>query len=84
MKTATVKVKGFSRSTDLKMISVQADEIKSVNRCQVGQQGTTAIFEVNSNPASLTEMKHFQPVKIQDDAKYLSDQRSTSCVVQVI
>lgn len=45
MKTATVKVKGFSRSTDLKMISVQADGIKSVNRCQAGQQDTTAIFE---------------------------------------
>jgi copper chaperone CopZ len=44
--TTTVKVKGISCSTDLKMIKASLEKVDGVNSCEAGKKGTTTSFIV--------------------------------------
>ena len=44
--TTTVKVKGISCSTDLKMIKASVEKVDGVNSCEAGKKGTTTSFIV--------------------------------------
>lgn len=56
-KTVTIKVKGITCSMDLKMIAANIEKLKGVSCCKSGKMGTTSSFEVNFNPALITENK---------------------------
>ena len=62
-KTASIKVKGITCSTDLKMISTNVEKIKGVSSCTAGKKGTTTTFEVKYNPASVTEKEIYATIE---------------------
>ena len=51
----TVKVKGVTCSTDLKMIQANVEKLEGVTECSVGKRGTTTSFEITFNAKTLTE-----------------------------
>ena len=63
LKTATVKVKGITCATDLKMISANVEKVKGVNSCKAGKQGPMTTFEVRYNPALATEKDIFASIE---------------------
>lgn len=63
IKIITVKVKGITCSTDLKMISANVQKLKGVSSCQTGKQGTTTTFEIKFNPALVTEKEIYTAIE---------------------
>ena len=62
-KIITVKVKGITCSNDLKTISTNVEQVKGVQSCQAGKQGTTTTFEVKYNPILATEKEIFAAIE---------------------
>ncbi len=54
-KKITTKVKGITCSTDLKTISGNVAKLEGVSSCEVGKSGATSTFEIEYNPALITE-----------------------------
>jgi len=63
IKTASIKVKGITCSMDLKMISANVEKLNGVSSCKAGKQGTTTTFEVNFNPALVTEKEIYTAIE---------------------
>lgn len=63
IETTTIKVKGITCSTDLKMISASVEKVNGVSSCKAGKQGTTTIFEVKYNPERVTEKEIFAAIE---------------------
>ncbi|MCG9910702.1 MAG: hypothetical protein MH137_05305 [Flavobacteriales bacterium] len=63
LKIASVKVKGITCSTDLKMISANVEKVKGVSSCKAGKQGTTTTFEIKYNPTIATEKDIFSAIE---------------------
>ncbi len=63
LKTATVKVKGITCSTDLKTIAANVEKVKGVNSCKAGNEGPTTTFEVKYNPALVSEKEIFAAIE---------------------
>lgn len=63
LKTATIKVKGITCATDLKMIAANVEKVKGVSSCKAGKQGTTTTFEVKYNPSLATEKEIFTAIE---------------------
>ncbi len=54
-KIITAKVKGITCSSDLKTISGNVEKLKGVSTCKAGKTGATSTFEIEFNPALVTE-----------------------------
>jgi copper chaperone CopZ len=63
LKTATIKVKGITCSTDLKMISANVEKVSGVSSFKTGKQGTTTTFIIIYNPALVTEKEIFTAIE---------------------
>lgn len=61
--TATVKVKGISCSTDLKMIKASVEKVNGVNSCEAGKKGTTTSFIVTYDPALIDESSIYAAIE---------------------
>lgn len=61
--TATVKVKGITCSTDLKMISASVEKLQGVTSCKAGRQGTTTSFLIKYNPAVIAPQEIFTAIE---------------------
>lgn len=62
-KTLIIKVKGINCSMDLKSISTNVEKLKGVNSCKSLKMGTTSTFEVNFNPALVTEKEIHEAIE---------------------
>lgn len=63
VKTLTVKVKGITCAMDLKMIAANVEKKQGVSSCKPGKQGTTTTFEIQYNPAVVTEKEIFAAIE---------------------
>ena len=61
--TASVKVRGITCSTDVKMISANVEKVKGVSSCRAGKQGPTTTFVIRYNPAIATEKDVFAAIE---------------------
>ena len=53
--TATIKVKGITCSTDLKMIKASVEKVNGVATCEAGKKGTTTSFIVEYDAKLIDE-----------------------------
>ena len=63
LKTASIKVKGITCATDLKMIAANVEKVKGVSSCKAGKQGPTTAFEVRFNPALVSEKEIYASIE---------------------
>ncbi len=63
VKTATVKVKGVTCSSDLKTIATNVEKLKGVSSCKALKQGPTSTFEVKYNPNVIAEKGIFAAIE---------------------
>lgn len=61
--TATVKVKGITCSSDLKMISTSVEKLQGVISCKAGKHGTTTSFLIKYNPAVIAPKEIFTAIE---------------------
>lgn len=55
LQTLRVKVKGISCANDIQIITSNVAKTKGVSSCNAGKKGSTTAFEINYNPALITE-----------------------------
>jgi copper chaperone CopZ len=61
--TATVKVKGITCSTDLKMIKASVEKVDGVSVCEAGKKGTTTSFTVTYDPKLVDEKSIYAAIE---------------------
>ena len=61
--TITIKVKGITCVTDLKMIEASVEKLDGVSKCKAGKQGTTTSFDVQYDPQLVTKKKIFTAIE---------------------
>ena len=61
--TITVKVKGITCGTDLKMIQTNVGKLDGVKECKPGKKGATTSFYVTFNPAMITKEDLFTAIE---------------------
>lgn len=62
-KTAIIKVKGITCSSDVKMISGNVEKLKGVTGCKAGKLGPNTSFEVNYIPSLISEKEIFAAIE---------------------
>ena len=50
-----VKVKGITCDMDLKMIAANVEKLNGVDKCETVKKGATTTFEIQFNPAHVTD-----------------------------
>ena len=71
--TTTVKVKGISCSTDLKMIKSSLEKVEGVNSCEAGKKGTTTSFIVKYDSKLVDEKAIYAVIEETGSCKNPSD-----------
>lgn len=62
-KTISIKVKGITCSTDLKMISANVEKQKGVSTCKAVKTGPTTTFEIAYYTALVTEKEIYATIQ---------------------
>ncbi len=59
----TLKVKGITCSSDLKMIKTSVEKLEGISECKIGKQGATSKFTIKYNPQLTTEKDIYKVIE---------------------
>jgi copper chaperone CopZ len=61
--TITVKVKGITCSSDLKMIKTSVEKLEGISECKIGKQGATSKITIKFNPQLSTKEAIYKAIE---------------------